>query len=378
MTTLIRLYHKQAITSVMSALAYHYDRIVTLSFIPMDEIRLDVLAHHQSIFNEYHYYPEMISVDLTKHEIDNVLNSFKDADVDITSNDQHDSMRLLCHCMTYNNVFYYSNRDNCFYAIVGNVNHLKVENLHIRHSIESMGASVKKNSLHYSPKDFHSEESRCIIKQIYRIFAPSIDSGSYGLIEAFPYVLSKSNQRVLNFSKAITPIDKKALKIFNELENLGVCTVCNESKLIIAMNPDYTHIFKVMGQILEMYCYIVCLESKLFDDVKMSVTIDYNGHFKQGYYDATSEIDLIAIKDNQPIYLSCKLNKIHQEDIYEIYTNATHFGGPSSHSMVAINRDTNKITEYLLNKASELHVHIIEKEKLNQLDTLLAYTLKND
>ena len=127
-----------------------------------------------------------------------------------------------------------------------------------------------------------------------------------------------------------------------------------------------------------MYCYIVCLESKLFDDVKMSVTIDYNGHFKQGYYDATSEIDLIAIKDNQPIYLSCKLNKIHQEDIYEIYTNATHFGGPSSHSMVAINRDTNKITEYLLNKASELHVHIIEKEKLNQLDTLLAYTLKND
>ena len=40
MTTLIRLYHKQAITSVMSALAYHYDRIVTLSFIPMDEIRI--------------------------------------------------------------------------------------------------------------------------------------------------------------------------------------------------------------------------------------------------------------------------------------------------------------------------------------------------
>ena len=375
MTTLIRLYHKQAITNIMSALAYPYDRIVTLSFLEMDAIRNDVIYHQQSILDEYHLHPEFINVDLTKHDLTRILTEFPDADIDITSYDQHDSLRLLTATNDYTNIFYYSNRDNNFFAIKGSVNHLRITNLHIRHSIESMGASVKKNSLHYSPKDFHSEHNRHIIKKIYQIFSPSIDSGSYGLIEAFPYVLAKSNGRLLNFSNALNPIDRKALSIFYQLQDLGVCTVCNEAKMIIAMNLKYSHIFKVMGQLLEMYCYIICLESNVFDDVKMSVTIDYNGHFRQGFYDATSEIDLIAIKNNQPMYLSCKLNKLHQEDIYEIYTNANHFGGCCCHSLVAINKDTNKITEYLLNKATELHVQIIEKQQLNQLDELLSYAL---
>lgn len=355
----------------MSALAYQYDQVITLCFSEVDNITRQLLKNHQSILKEYDKEPVFIIVDLTRFTIEDVFETYPNADVDLTSTNLSNTISLFSKIEGNHNIFFYKQSENRFVSILGDISHLHIENLHVRHSIESCGASVKKDSLHFTPKDFHNKNDRETIKQIYKAFEPYIEQSAFGLIEAFPYALSKSKNDILSFNTKDCRVDKDAIIIFEQLEQLGILSILNRQSLQVKMNTRYSHIFKVMGQILEMYLYIVCLESKQFDDVKMSVSIDYNGRYRQGIYDASSEIDLICIRNNQPFYLSCKLSKIHQEDIYEIYTNAHHFGGDYAVSVLAISKQRNKITEYLINKAKELNVLILNKEHLSMLDKSL-------
>ena len=376
MTTLIRIFNKNPIENIMSALAYPYDTIVTVWLQPYRHTDQYVVAQHINILKEYQLKPHFIHWHQPLDQLNELMDRYPDADIDLTSATLHQSMRLFTTITGTHNIFYYDHQANAFFSITGTIDHLTVQNLHIRHSIESCGAAVKPDSLHYSPKDFQSENDRAIIKKIYKIFSDSIENGAYGLIEAFPYALSKSKNNILYLFDTPQRVERKgALRILSRLEDLDILSIYDANQGKIKMNPKYAHIFKVMGQILEMYLYIICYESNIFDDVKMSMRIDFNGLYINDRFEATSEIDLITIKNNHPNYLSCKLSKVHQEDIYEIYTNAHHFGGAQASALLAVSSKARKINAYMNAKAKELEVMILNKEDLVELDHIFTHVI---
>lgn len=377
MKALIRIFNKNPIENIMSALAYPYDTIVTVWLQPYRNTDQYVVAQHINILKEYQLKPHFIHWHYPLDELHTLFTRYPSADIDLTSASLHQSMKLFNAIEGNHNIFYYDHQANAFFTIGGTIEHLSIQNLHIRHSIESCGAAVKPDSLHYSPKDFQSEADRLIIKKIYKILSESIENGAYGLIEAFPYALSKSKNNILYLFDTPQRVERKgALSILRRLENLDILSIYDANQGKIKISPKYAHIFKVMGQFLEMYLYIICVESKIFDDVKMSLRIDFNGLYINDRYEATSEIDLITIKNNHPNYLSCKLSKVHQEDIYEIYTNAHHFGGDQASALLAVSSKARKINAYMNAKAKELDVVILNKEDLEELDLIFSRVTK--
>ena len=379
MTTLIRIFNRNPIENIMSALAYPYDTIITVWMQPYQHTDQYVVAQHIAILKEYQLKPHFIHWHQPLDQLDTLFEKYPHADIDLTSSSLHQSMRLFNAITGLHTIFYYDHQANAFFSIAGEIDHLRIQNLHIRHSIESCGAAVKPDSLHYSPKDFQSEQDRAIIKKIYAIFAEDIENGAFGLIEAFPYALSKAKNNILYLFDTPQRVKRNgALKILRKLEALDILSIYDTNKGKIKLANKYAHIFKVMGQILEMYLYIICVEANFFDDVKMSMRIDFNGLYINDRFEATSEIDLITIKDNHPNYLSCKLSKVHQEDIYEIYTNAHHFGGQQASALLAVSSKAQRINAYMNAKAKELNVMILNKQDLAALDHIFTHVLKYD
>ena len=124
-------------------------------------------------------------------------------------------------------------------------------------------------------------------------------------------------------------------------------------------------LFDVTGSWLEAYLFIKLQRSGLFDDVKMSVVIDFSDSEKSKY-PVTCEIDLLAAKDNHLIFLSCKSNKVDNVALNEIALHRHTFGNELSVAAVATAVDLPSRSPAIAAKASELGVLILDRETLEK------------
>ncbi len=124
--------------------------------------------------------------------------------------------------------------------------------------------------------------------------------------------------------------------IIKKLQDAGVIKdakyVSNRNKEFldfqILLPEDSRFLLEKAGNLLEMYTALAATESGLFHDVRVGVTVDWNGtvlpHWKP---DPRNEIDLFLMRENLPILASCK-NTVPQNDyLYEIMIMTKHYGG---------------------------------------------------
>lgn len=135
-----------------------------------------------------------------------------------------------------------------------------------------------------------------------------------------------------------------------------------EGNTLIFHNKDIQSLFEVSGEFLENYVYIVLKESELFDDVQMSAVIDYNKYY--GKYKLVCEIDILAIKNNQLLFVSCKSNKVDLNALHEIKIHNYIFGNVESRSAIVTMNDLNIGSPTVYAKAEELQVGIIDKTQI--------------
>ena len=80
-----------------------------------------------------------------------------------------------------------------------------------------------------------------------------------------------------------------------------------------------------------------------FDDCQMSVTIDWDGinHDPiERVPETKNEIDVLLTRGMTPLFISCKIGDIGDEERYKLHTVATRFGGPRARKMlIATNLD---------------------------------------
>lgn len=91
----------------------------------------------------------------------------------------------------------------------------------------------------------------------------------------------------------------------------------------------------VSGIWLEMYIYIQA--KKCFDEVYMGVDIDWNK--RDICVSRDNEIDVVVMKNSQPIFISCKMRPVEKENVYEIYSMAKRLGGNNAKSLIATTAD---------------------------------------
>ena len=80
-----------------------------------------------------------------------------------------------------------------------------------------------------------------------------------------------------------------------------------------------------IGSVLELYVYKTCQETGLYQDVRTSVVVDWQGENKPDA--VTNEIDVMAAKGVIPVFISCKTCDVKTEALNELAVLRDRFGG---------------------------------------------------
>ncbi len=143
---------------------------------------------------------------------------------------------------------------------------------------------------------------------------------------------------------------------YNKFNQLGLFTI-NGNKISF-YNEDIRKLFTVSGTFLENYIYNKLIESKAFDDVKMSVKIEFSNEQK---IPVTCELDCLVLKDNTLLFTSIKSNKVDPDDLNEIKVHNVMFGNRYSKPVICIYNELSETRPAVYAKAQELGVYVIEE-----------------
>jgi len=107
------------------------------------------------------------------------------------------------------------------------------------------------------------------------------------------------------------------------------------------MNARYKEYLTNYGIWLEMYIYIKGQE--YFDETYLGFVIDWNNSDAIDTVD--NEIDVLAMKNSIPVFISCKMRKPDAMDIYEVAFLADRLGGTDAKGAIATTYDVGKDKE---------------------------------
>lgn len=168
---------------------------------------------------------------------------------------------------------------------------------------------------------------------------------------------------------------KKITGIINALKKAGLVTYFNDSDgatmTVAFKNEQVRRCLTKAGQALEMMIFKAMKDSKesdgtpVYDDVLNGVVIDWDGDFHEEELaendETKNEMDILAMHDTVPVFISCKNGVVTSSELYKLYTVAQRFGGPYSRMVLVTTAlsDMNN-PEHIRQRASDMNIRILE------------------
>ena len=114
-----------------------------------------------------------------------------------------------------------------------------------------------------------------------------------------------------------------------------------------------------MGSVLELYVYKACLDTGLFQDVRTSAVVDWEG---DGSAKAVSnELDVMCTRGVTPVFISCKTCDVKTEALNELAILRDRFGGKMARAAIVT---AERGGGAMRNRASELGIMVIDLNDL--------------
>ena len=135
--------------------------------------------------------------------------------------------------------------------------------------------------------------------------------------------------------------------------------------------PDETVRFwlRDIGSVLELQVWRACRAAGCFDDVVLSAVVNWQN--EQITTDSvTNEIDVMAVKGIQPVFISCKTSDVHTEALNELSILRSRFGGKFSRAILATSGMASESRAPMRSRAAKLGIELIEWEDMS-LDRLV-------
>lgn len=160
---------------------------------------------------------------------------------------------------------------------------------------------------------------------------------------------------------------KRLLPVLKDLEESGILKIhqVDEHKTVINLwDRDIANAFKIQGAWLELWTYLVLKQMNLFDDLHMSVIINWDKGKQNQNNRIINEIDVIGIRGLTSVFISCKMSLSGRSvyDMYEIKILCEKFGGMRAKAVMVTLEKEKKINSVFLRKAEELGVTVIPFE----------------
>lgn len=194
-------------------------------------------------------------------------------------------------------------------------------------------------------------------------YIQKISSSEPGALEARGRLTEKAGNKTVNVDTGML----KALQRAGLIQELTL-----EPDAVRFRFPDELIRFwlRDIGAVLELQVFMACLEARCFDDVVLSAVVNWEG--KDSQRDSvTNEIDVVAVRGIQPLFISCKTSEIRTEALNELAILRDRFGGKGSRAMIVTSALATKSRAPMRRRAAELGIEVVEWDDL-PLDRLVA------
>ena len=136
--------------------------------------------------------------------------------------------------------------------------------------------------------------------------------------------------------------------------------------------PEAQLLCRSKGHILELYLYLLALESEYFDECMIGAEIDWNGIFPEAD-NVQNEIDVVLRKGRSIVFISCKMTDLSVEAINELELYANHFAGESCLKLIVC---SGIINPAYMNRCHEYGVLVIKNDQISNIIPMLEKKLK--
>ena len=106
--------------------------------------------------------------------------------------------------------------------------------------------------------------------------------------------------------------------------------------------PEAHLLCRTKGHILELYIYLLALESEYFDECMIGTELTGMG-FSLRLTMFKIEIDVILRKGHSVVFISCKMTDLAVEAINELEVYANHFAGDNCLKMIVCSGKINPV-----------------------------------
>ena len=376
METLIELFDERPLENVLGAEMFRPQRVV---YICPDAVARDQNLHKklrsyfsrrglkiELVFFKADVYDAMSVLEL----LGSILMRYPDCALDITGGTDAVlfSAGLLC-AESEIPVFTYSRKKNCFYNIK---NAPFAEDLpcDLRYTVEDFfrmaGGSVREGRVDNAilsryMNDFdpffavyrkHRRDWTKIVTYIQRL-SPAGADGSYTLEASGSFTVKGERG-----SRIDAP-----LEALRDLEGIGFLEKLHVGEDAVSFRFRDGQIrawLRDVGSVLETYVYKACLDTGIFDDVRTSVIVDWEGEKKA---DAVSnELDVMCARGVVPLFISCKTCDVKTEALNELAILRDRFGGEMARAAIVTAERGNA---RMRNRAAELNIQVIDLSDLD-------------
>ena len=376
METLIELYDERPLENVLGVEVFRPKRTVYIC--PQDAAR-DTLLHRQlrAYFSHRDQQVELVFFKANVYDANAVLallhrivERYPDCALDITGGTDAVlfAAGLLC-AETEIPVLTYSRRHNCFYNIK-NAPFAEGLRCELHYRVEDFfrmaGGSVREGRVSNELlsgylDDFdpffalylrHRRDWTKIVTYLQRL-SPGSPDGSYSLEASGPYTVKGERG-----SRIEAP--EQALRDLEDIGFLQGLSITPERVSFLFRDGQIRTWLRDVGSVLELYVYKACLDSGLFNDVRTSAVVDWNGDGRENA--VSNELDVMCTRGITPVFISCKTCMIRTEALNELAVLRDRFGGEIARAAIVTAEPAGASAR---NRAAELNIRVID---LNDLE----------
>ena len=191
-----------------------------------------------------------------------------------------------------------------------------------------------------------------IVTYIQRVSAARED-GTYSLSVQGDYtVKGEQGARLTAPEEALRDLEK--IRMIS-----GLKIVPEESVEFYFRDPQIRAWLRDVGSVLELYIYKACLDTGMFNDVRTSAVVDWNGDDRDNA--VSNELDVMCTRGITPVFISCKTCMIRTEALNELAVLRDRFGGEIARAAIVTAEPAGASAR---NRAAELNIRIIDLNDL--------------
>lgn len=374
MKVLIELFSKHNINNVLTPDVFKPEKLIYVCSkeIPVSDslkTRITDYVHRRNPDTKVFFeHVDRYETDVIIEKLQDLINKYPDCTIDITggSNNMLFAVGYVCCESTDVQVITYSYKQNRFFNIMNAeyVNGIKCEYMYtIEDFITIAGGRCVKGRIDQESLlahfDYIDPLFLVFLKYKHRWYnvASWIYHATYGKLEA---VNADFMQKGIHGKPISCPTS-----CLKDLNNSGLISdlLIKDNKVSFKIPDDQIKFWLIdNGSPLEVYIFKCAYDSGAFNDIACSVIIEWNWEEENPAYIISNEVDVMAVAELTPFFISCKACKIDTYALNELDIIRKRFGGNDGKAYII---STEVCSARARTRAEELFITVIDINDIN-------------